>query len=168
MFDPSVFENLKVIVEGAFYDLDLEGELAVIDRHDYVDLAYMSRIFEISTRLDASNEKTVECTLTLSAGLQSFSSEKLSPKTKRDPGCELKITFRYINPDHPLRKIHILKQIWDKGYQYRVFKHTPIGFKHEDSFVTIEIKQEKPVYEDEIEQLHTYVSQIHHILKTEV
>ena len=167
MFDPSVFENLKVIVEGAFYDLDLEGDLAVIDRHDYVDLAYMSRIFEISTRLDASNEKTVECTFTLSAGLQSFSSEKLSPKTKRDPGCELKITFRYINPDHPLRKIHILKQIWDKGYHYRVFKHTPIGFKHEDSFVTIEIKQEKPVYEDEIEQLHTYVSQIHHILKTE-
>ena len=167
MFDPSVFENLKVIVEGAFYDLDLEGELAVIDRHDYVDLAYMSRIFEISTRLNASNEKTVECTFTLSAGLQSFSSEKLSPKTKRDPGCELKLTFRYINPDHPLRKIHILKQIWDKGYQYRVFKHTPIGFKHEDSFVTIEIKQEKPVYEDEMEQLHTYVSHIHHILKTE-
>ena len=167
MFDPSVFENLKVIVEGAFYDLDLEGELAVIDRHDYVDLAYMSRIFEISTRLNASNEKTVECTFTLSAGLQSFSSEKLSPKTKRDPGCELKLTFRYINPDHPLRKIHFLKQIWDKGYQYRVFKHTPIGFKHEDSFVTIEIKQEKPVYEDEMEQLHTYVSHIHHILKTE-
>ena len=168
MFDPSVFENLKVVVEGAFYDLDLEGELAVIDRHDYVDLAYMSRIFEISTRLDASNEKAVECTLSLSAGLLSFSAEKLSSIPKREPGCELKIKFRYIDPEHPLRNIHILKQVWDKGYTYKVFKHTPIGFKHEDSFVTIEIKQDKPIYEDEIDHLHTYVSQIHHKLKTEV
>ncbi|WP_139891778.1 hypothetical protein [Bacillus sp. D386] len=167
MFDPSVFENLKVVVEGAFYDLDLEGELAIIDRHDYVDLAYMSRIFEISTRLDTSMEKAVECTLSLSAGLQAFSSEKLSSITKREPGCDLKIKFRYIDPEHPLRNIHILKQIWDKGYHYRVFKHTPIGFKHEDPFVTIEIKQDKPIYEDEIDQLHTYVSQIHHILKAE-
>lgn len=167
MFDPSVFENLKVVVEGAFYDLDLEGELAIIDRHDYVDLAYMSRIFEISTRLDTSKEKAVECTLSLSAGLQSFSSEKLTSITKREPGCDLKIKFRYIDPEHPLRNIHVLKQIWDKGYTYRVFKHTPIGFKHEDPFVTIEIKQDKPLYEDEIDQLHSYVRQILHILKTD-
>jgi hypothetical protein len=165
MFDPSVFENLKVVVEGAFYDLDLEGELAIIDRHDYVDLAYMSRIFEISTRLDASKEKAVECTLSLSAGLQAFSSEKISSITKREPGCDLKIKFRYIDSEHPLRNIHVLKQIWDKGYTYRVFKHTPIGFKHEDPFVTIEVKQDKPIYEDEIDQLHTYVNQILHILK---
>ena len=165
MFDPSVFENLKVIVEGAFYDLDLDGDLAVIDRHDYVDLAYMSRIFEISARLDASNEKAVECTLSLSAGLQSISSEKL---TKREPGCDLTITFRYIDPEHPLRNIHLLKQVWDKGYTYKVFKHTPIGFKHEDSFVTIEIKPDKPIYEDEVDRLHTYVRQIHHILDTEI
>ncbi len=168
MFDPSVFENLKVVVEGAFYDMDLEGELAIIDRHDYVDLAYMSRIFEISTRLDASKEKAVECTLSLSAGLQAFSSEKISSITKREPGCDLKIKFRYIDSEHPLRNIHVLKQIWDKGYTYRVFKHTPIGFKHEDPFVTIEIKQDKPIYEDEIDQLHTYVNQILHILKAEV
>ena len=55
----------------------------------------------------------------------------------------------------------------DKGYTYKVFKHTPIGFKHEDPFVTIEIKLDKPIFEDEIDQLHTYVSQIHHILKAE-
>lgn len=168
MFDPSVFENLKVVVEGAFYDMDLEGELAIIDRHDYVDLAYMSRIFEISTRLDASKEKAMECTLSLSAGLQAFSSEKISSITKREPGCDLKIKFRYFDSEHPLRNIHVLKQIWDKGYSYRVFKHTPIGFKHEDPFVTIEIKQDKPIYEDEIDQLHTYVNQILHILKAEI
>jgi hypothetical protein len=47
MFDPTVFDNLKVIIEGAIYDLDLDGELQVVNRRDLVDLANMSRQFSM-------------------------------------------------------------------------------------------------------------------------
>lgn len=166
MFDPTVFENLKVLAEGAFYDLDLDGELAVIDRHDLIDLAHMSRKYEIIVRHDADKEKDVECTFSLSAGLSAFAEEKLPAFSKRSPGCALKITFRFIDPEHPLRIIHILKQTWDKGYHYQVLKHTPIGYNREGTYVTIEIKREKPIYEDDVAVLHTYVRQVQHILST--
>ena len=39
MFDPTAYDNLKVILEGAVYDLDLSGELKIIERNDIVDLA---------------------------------------------------------------------------------------------------------------------------------
>ena len=32
MFDPTIYENLKVVFEGAVYDLDLDGHLTVGDR----------------------------------------------------------------------------------------------------------------------------------------
>ncbi len=34
MFDPTAFDNLKVIVEGAVYDFDLHGDILVTDRKD--------------------------------------------------------------------------------------------------------------------------------------
>lgn len=164
LFDPSVFENLKVVIEGTFYDLDLDGELEVIDRHDIVDLAYMSRTFEMTTRLDNSAKYAVECTLSLTSNLHAFSQEKISKST---PGCKVKIVFKYFETEHPLRNIHVLKQVWDKGYKYRVLKHTPIGFNREDSFVTIEITREKDIFEDDIDLLQEYTAEILHILQIE-
>lgn len=48
MFDPTAFDNLKVIVEGAVYDFDLHGDILVTDRKDMMDLASLSRIYHIS------------------------------------------------------------------------------------------------------------------------
>ncbi|QNG61538.1 hypothetical protein H4O14_08705 [Bacillus sp. PAMC26568] len=38
MFDPTAFDNLKVVLEGEIYDADLEGIIEVIKRKDIVDL----------------------------------------------------------------------------------------------------------------------------------
>ncbi len=51
MFDPTAFDNLKVIVEGAVYDFDLHGDILVTDRKDMMDLASLSRIYHISFQL---------------------------------------------------------------------------------------------------------------------
>jgi hypothetical protein len=48
MFDPTIYENLKVVIEGEIYDRDLEGEIAIIDRQDQVNLATMSRTYSIT------------------------------------------------------------------------------------------------------------------------
>ncbi len=90
MFDPTIFENLKVVMEGAVYDLDLEGLVLVVGRHDLVDLADMSRVFVIRFRLKNGN-----CIgeLRLSAALSDLAGEKLEWKNAY-PGCSLELRFQ--------------------------------------------------------------------------
>lgn len=59
MFDPTAFDNLKVIVEGAVYDFDLHGDILVTDRKDMMDLASLSRIYHISFQLTEPFEPLV-------------------------------------------------------------------------------------------------------------
>lgn len=51
MFDPTAFDNMKVVIEGALYDLDICGEIVITDRNDSFNMAKMSRTFDISFRL---------------------------------------------------------------------------------------------------------------------
>ncbi|KPV55085.1 periplasmic component, partial [Paenibacillus sp. A3] len=52
MFDPTIFDNLKVVLEGHLYDLDAEQTIRVIGREDFIDLASMKRIFSMRIRRD--------------------------------------------------------------------------------------------------------------------
>ncbi|MCV9888442.1 hypothetical protein [Metabacillus halosaccharovorans] len=47
MFDPTVFDNLKVVIEGYIYDMDIDEQISVTDRSDIIDLAKMSRQYSI-------------------------------------------------------------------------------------------------------------------------
>jgi hypothetical protein len=55
MFDPTIFENLKVVVEGELYDRDLAGEIIITEREDQVNLSTMSRSYTISFQINNSN-----------------------------------------------------------------------------------------------------------------
>lgn len=51
MFDPTAFDNLKVIVEGAVYDFDLHGDILVTDRKDMIPCfikSYISYLISIN------------------------------------------------------------------------------------------------------------------------
>ncbi|MGD6831620.1 hypothetical protein ACQCT5_05630 [Sutcliffiella halmapala] len=87
MFDPTVFDNLKVIIEGAIYDLDLDGELQVVNRRDLVDLANMSRQFSMDIAVSAEMLGRVE----LSSNLENISGELL--KRLDRPGCSVTVSF---------------------------------------------------------------------------
>ncbi|WP_417900090.1 hypothetical protein ABN702_07495 [Bacillus haimaensis] len=87
MFDPTVFDNLKVVIEGAIYDLDLDGELQVVNRRDLVDLANMSRRFSMDIAVSAKMLGRVE----LSSDLENISGELL--KRLDRPGCSVTVSF---------------------------------------------------------------------------
>jgi hypothetical protein len=87
MFDPTVFDNLKVIIEGAIYDLDLDGELQVVNRRDLVDLATMSRQFSMDIAVSPKMLGRVE----LSSNLENISGELL--KRLDRPGCSVTVSF---------------------------------------------------------------------------
>ena len=48
LFDPTAYENLKVVFEGIVYDYDLNEEITIIERNDYINLADMSRTYNLS------------------------------------------------------------------------------------------------------------------------
>ncbi|MCR8641353.1 hypothetical protein NV379_01670 [Paenibacillus sp. N1-5-1-14] len=91
MFDPTIFDNLKVVLEGAVYDLDLEGTILVTSRQDYVDLSSMSRTYEIGFAM--KGEKPVAfAELSLHASLKDLSAEILEVDAEQS-GCTLGIKF---------------------------------------------------------------------------
>ena len=47
LFDPTAFDNMKVVLEGAVYDRDLFGDILIVSRDDLVNLATLSRKFTI-------------------------------------------------------------------------------------------------------------------------
>ncbi|MFC0558945.1 hypothetical protein [Halalkalibacter alkalisediminis] len=91
MFDPTIFENLKVAFENHIYDLDnITGQIEVINRKDYLDMAVMSRELALEFKLMSQNKVSAE--VVLKAGLKDLSAEILeTPGT--DPGCTLLIYF---------------------------------------------------------------------------
>lgn len=89
MFDPTVYENLKVVLEGAVYDLDLNGQILVVDRKDIVDLAKLERTYML--RFKNRNEKNITGEVKLHADIGSFTDELLH--SKENVGCDLTISI---------------------------------------------------------------------------
>lgn len=104
MFDPTVYENLKVVLEGSVYDLDLAGSIQITARQDLVDLAVMSRTYRLVYQLrnDADDHQEpessvdqqpyVEAEIVLSTALSDLAGEILELESAK-PGCSIDISF---------------------------------------------------------------------------
>lgn len=115
MFDPTVFDNWKVVVEGALYDADREGALIVVGREDLIDLAAMSRSFRISAALPEHLERAE---LRLFSGLEEFALERYEARAgKEPPGIRLELFFTL--PGQRVKNIAAIHQrlepIWLPG-----------------------------------------------------
>ncbi|MEO3944597.1 hypothetical protein [Gorillibacterium sp. CAU 1737] len=113
MFDPTIFENIKVVLEGAAYDLDAEGLVRISGRNDVVDLAAMSRSYCLHFELHGQEEgPTAE--ISLSAGTEDLAAELLERKDRK-PGCSLVLTFHGISlrePKDAERANHLVRSLW--------------------------------------------------------
>jgi hypothetical protein len=98
LFDPTIYDNLKTVLEGCVYDLDLEGKILVADRSDRIELATMSRRCSLRFREQRASAASAE--IGLSASLADLAAELLRPGGDA-PGCELHIAFetRVLDPD---------------------------------------------------------------------
>jgi hypothetical protein len=157
MFDPTAFDNLKTVLEGAVYDLDLAGEIVVIDRHDMVDLAHFSRTYTITFCLSSDHKQNISCTIRLEMDLEQIAQELLQRAVR--PGCKLMITFSL-----PIRR-HItcsliestLLRIWgDKRIIRQTLSH---DFPNEESVYHNEVTIEfgRLIYEDNVDDLQAMI-----------
>lgn len=64
MFDPTVFDNLKVAMENTVYDLDnLDSRIDITQRIDRLEMSVMSREFAVQFRLREHPSVTAEIQL---------------------------------------------------------------------------------------------------------
>ena len=114
MFDPTIFENLKVAVENVVYDLDnLDQRILVTGRTDMLDMAIMSRAYSLRFELVPQTGASAE--IRLEAFLKDLSAEILETPGEQ-PGCALSLRFYTVVTDVPVqcRRISELMQIiWD-------------------------------------------------------
>jgi hypothetical protein len=168
MFDPTAFDNMKVVLEGALYDRDLEGEILIIDRDDLVNLAKLSRKFEVAFRLvDESDSHPTTARVGLEARLENFAAELLgTPQTGKLAGSQLILSFLVVhdnNPAHFEKIDRMLKGIWGST---RLFSQTATfnPFADEGLILNeIKIEFERIIFEEQMEDL---IEMIDYVVET--
>jgi hypothetical protein len=91
VFDPTIYDNLKVVLEGEIYDRDLDGHIQIVDRSDLVDLAVMSRMFIMRFQLPNYQDSIVE--IKLHASAEDLTGEIVEANNLAI-GCRLHIGYR--------------------------------------------------------------------------
>lgn len=157
MFDPTAFENIKVVIEGTIYDRDLDGDLVVIDRNDWVNTAKLSRKYEIAFALSESNRPKVTASIILEAELENLAAEMLDNwNGVHHTGCKVSAFFRMDQLDdiELYSEIQeVLEGIWGRGRTIeQIISHPP---KNESLQVrnTAKVTFNRLVSEDQIDDL---------------
>jgi len=114
LFDPTAYENMKVVIEGTAYDLDLEGQIKVVDRKDMVDLATLTRKYEITFSLKQSS--AILAKLSLEAKLNQLAAEILQKGDQKQIGAFVNISFNW--NDTGKKYIDRIKAHWGPEHIY--------------------------------------------------
>ncbi|MFS0781504.1 hypothetical protein [Bacillus sp. 1P06AnD] len=119
MFDPTAYENFKVILEGSIYEHDFTGDIKVIDRSETIDLSILSRCFSM-TFVKIGQEK-VKGRVILHSSLADLADEILE-QDRMLPGAFIDIHFLYGSKEQEtpkgLKQIRdCLLEVWGKERQ---------------------------------------------------
>ncbi|MDQ0245382.1 hypothetical protein J2S09_002959 [Bacillus fengqiuensis] len=161
MFDPIVFDNLKVVIEGEVYDLDLEGHVSVVNREDYVDLARFSRVYRISFQQTSA----IVASLLLTTHIDHIHAE-LSGNKQVKPGCLIEIDFvlsqmstftdvQCANYEKQLRAIWGEERIIEQRVSHLIGTNE---YKNE-----MKIKFNRYIYEDQVDDI---IEMVDYMLET--
>ena len=166
MFDPTIFDNLKVVIEGAVYDLDAVGMILVTNRSDRVELATMSRYYAIQFReQDSEQEATAE--VQLFAETEDLVAE-IFDMEDRFTGCRLRIRFdtQVLNPSQECPQIKsLLEGIWENNPSIVqeitfTYEEEPPSYKNK---ITLDFGRK--INEQQIEDMSTFIDHVLHSLQ---
>ena len=163
MYDPTVFENLKVALENQVYDLDtIEREIRIINRTDQMDFAVLARKFAIQFTL--FNLEEVSAEIVLEASLQDLANEILDAHGE-NPGCTLTVRFhKHVQREaEQCRRIEqALSDIWEN----EVIVTQTLSFIYGDERTgfsnNIEVKFKTKINEENMQEIPDF---LHSVLK---
>ncbi|MFC4410054.1 hypothetical protein ACFOZY_06335 [Chungangia koreensis] len=164
MYDPTVFDNLKVAFENHVYDLDtLDRKIDITNRIDRMDFAVMKREFAISFALAGEHEVTAE--IGLEASLRELAAEILE-YPDATPGCQLTLRFhkRLTNVEEQCRRINqTLNAIWEDEHEIIQIISYFWGQERDPYIDTIEVKFNRTLTEEQMGEIHGFID---HVLKS--
>ncbi|MET3210294.1 UNVERIFIED_CONTAM: hypothetical protein ABIC26_003242 [Paenibacillus sp. PvR008] len=164
MFDPTVFDNLKVAMENAVYDLDnLDSRIEITQRIDRLEMSVMAREFTVQFRLKEQPDVTAE--IHLKADLNNLAAEILEIEDQI-PGCGLLLRFNM-----QIREIetqcsrieNILTEIWKPDLRPVQTLSLIYGEKASTYQNRIELRFSRQINEDQMEDIPELLE---HILLT--
>lgn len=165
MFDPTIFDNLKVITEGAVYDLDFEGKVTVIDRSDFVDLAKMSRHYSITFKEDPGD---TTASLSVIVNNHDLFSELLETRDPEDIGCDfivhLKVPINDVENDCETIKF-LMARKWRK-YQTHIKQEIHTVYKSNDYVNHITLTFPEPITEDDSDEIPNVIETIYETIQS--
>lgn len=144
---------MKVVFEGALYDRDNKGEIIIMDRNDWVNLAKMSRQFEVMFQLP---ESRVRAKIEMKSNLVNLAAELLSSiQNEQQTGCYLKLKFVIEKTEvlnfQELKKI--LLGVWGDGREISVNTYNHPLEKEKDQLTILTVSFGRLITEDQIEDL---------------
>jgi hypothetical protein len=173
LFDPTVYENIKVVVEGAVYDLDLAGTILVTNRTDRVELSTMARTYSIQfqeLQEDIDKEiglKNGSAEIKLTATLEDLSSEILELE-EGTPGCQMEIIFitQVVNIEKECEEIDkLFKDVWENRPKVEQSLFFIYGDKVNFYNNRISLDFGRKINEEQIEDIPTLIDLMFHTLQ---
>lgn len=166
MFDPTIFENIKVVLEGSIYDLDLRGLIQVTNRVDSIDLSRMSRWFQLEFKL-AEKDK-IKAAIHLKADTYDLAGEILElheGEPSSSIGCEITvILYTFVEDPEECSSIEeTLLKIWS----YRPVITQEVSFiyqsgsaKSDDFKIKIMLDFKRKINESNMEDIEEILTHI--------
>ncbi|MBR2564108.1 MAG: hypothetical protein IKE29_05750 [Paenibacillus sp.] len=164
MFDPTVYDNLKVAIENYLYDLDnLDEHIHITHRTDQLEMASMSREFTLQFCLRDHPSVTAE--VVLKSSLEAIAAEIMETPGS-EPGCDLALRFSLVtkNPEVHCRDIQtIMQENWpeqriEQHIRY-IYGETPVSFD-----VTANVYFTRHVNEDQMHDIPMLCDHTLHVL----
>lgn len=164
MFDPTVFENLKVAFENYVYDLDnLDKQIVITNRIDRMELSTMSRVFAL--QFSRKDHEEIVAEIRLESSVKDLANEILELPGEV-PACVLRIFFYMpiTNVSTQCRQIEdILQDIWKpelKPIQSLSYVYGEENTMHTN---TIELRFNRKINEDQMDDIPELIG---HVLQT--
>ena len=164
MYDPTIFENLKVAFENHVYDLDnIERKIDIKNRVDQMDLSIIARTFKIEFTLADQSDITAE--IILDASLEDLAGEILEIG-RINIGCTLELKFikSIQNPDLQCEEIEqAIKYVWEDDIELTQTLSFVFGTELSSYTNAIEVKFTQKINEDQISDIGMFLE---HVLET--
>jgi hypothetical protein len=167
MFDPTAFDNIKVVLEGALYDMDLEGAIRITDRNDLLNTAKMSRRFELEFELAEDSLSQITAQIILEAQLTHLAAELLPGcQSEKLAGCLLYLSFYMKQAERSrdyLRIEQVVQEIWGGNREITMIEQINPLSPHPEQTTIVEIKFGRLITED---QMNDLVDMTEYMIKT--
>lgn len=161
MFDPTVFDNIKVAIENQIYNLDnLSGQIRITDRIDRLEMSVMSREFALKFQLN--NQEDVTAEIRLEASLKDLAAEILEMQGET-PACTLTMRFNLQIKDVSVqckRVLEILQRIWNPEEPPTQTLSFVYGQESVVYTNTVELRFNRRINEDQMEDIPELIEHV--------